>query len=153
MAADPVESVRGEVLRRIVESGAFTLEQIQRENAPAPGTLPYARLTIAQSAAWTPTSQEHLGKTIIAEIDIFTREMEQTQLAGSLASTIELSFGIYNRRSFQRVIPMPGWKGAVAIVTELSRGSATVESDKGLYRLPVLLYIRISLEKGAEYEL
>ena len=153
MAADPVESVRGEVLRRIVESGAFSLGQIQRENTPAPGTLPYARLTIAQSAAWTPTSQEYLGKTIIAEIDIFTREMEQTQLAGSLASAVESAFGIYDRKSEKRTIPMPGWRGAFAVVTELSRGSATTESDKGLYRLPVMIYIRISLSKGANYEI
>lgn len=152
MAADPVESVRGEVLRRIVDSGAFTLEQIQRENSPAPNTLPYARLTIAQGAEWVPSSQNYMTKTIIAEVDIFTSEMSQTQLAGSYASTIEQAFGLYDRKSEKRNIPMPGWSGATATVTEIGRGSATTESDKGLYRLPVLVYVKITLEDGAHYE-
>ena len=153
MSADPVESVRGEVLRRIAGSGAFSLSEIQRENAPAPDTLPYARLTTAQGAEWVPSSQNYMEKTIIAEVDIFTSEMSQTQLAGSLASPIEEAFGLYDRKSFLRNIPLPGWKGASATVTELSRGSATTEKDKGLYRLPVLVYVKITLEDGAHYEL
>lgn len=150
---DPVESVRGEVLRRIVESGAFSLDQIQRENAPAPETVPYCRLTMAQGAEWIPFSQGLMEKTIIAEIDIFTQEMAQTQTAGTLASNIENAFGLYDRKSEKRNLPMPGWTKAFAQVVEFGRGSATTEADRGLYRLPVLLYIRITFAGGANYEL
>lgn len=149
---DPVESVKGEVLRRIVESGAFPLAKIQQQNTAAPKHAPYCRLTIAQGAEWIFTSQGLMEKTVIAEIDIFTPQMTNTQTAGSYASTIEQAFGLYDRESEKRNIPMPGWQGATAFVTEFARSSTSEESEKSLYKLPVLLYIKITLAKGAAYE-
>lgn len=152
MIVDPVESVRGEILRRVVNSEIFPIEQIQRENSLAPEELPYCRFTMPQSGEWLADSQQIQTKTVIAEFDIMTRAMTQTQLAGQYAARIEELFGLYDRDSAKMAIPMPGWTGASAIISQFQRGTASVEADANIYYLPVLLYVKITLQKGAKFE-
>ena len=152
MIVDPVESVRAELLRKVVNSGIFSLDQIQRENALAPEELPYCRFTIPQSGGFEADSQKIQSKTVIAEFDIMTKAMTQTQLAGQYAARIEDLFGLFDRDPEKAKIPMPGWSGASAVITEFQRGTASTEADTNIYYLPVLLYIRITLQKGAKYE-
>lgn len=149
---DPVESVRGEAMRRIVQAGIFTLDQIQRENSAAPDTIPYCRITIPQGAEFAFDSQVRQSKTVIVEFDILTKALTQTQLAGQLAQRIENAFGFMSRSSSDRTITMTGWTGANAVVQKFGRGTASVESDKNLYYLPVLLYVSLTIGKGAKYE-
>lgn len=152
MIVDPVESVRAELLRKVVNSGIFSLDQIQRENTLAPEELPYCRFTMPQSGGFEADSQRIQSKTVIAEFDIMTQAMTQTQLAGQYAARIEDLFGLFDRDPEKAKIPMPGWSGASAVVTEFQRGTASTEADTNIYYLPVLLYIRITLQKGAKYE-
>ena len=149
---DPVESVRGEVLRKIVESGAFPLEAVQRENGNPPSVMPYCRLTMTQGAEWVFTSQQLCEKTVIAEVDIYTSSVGgNTQTAGKLASTIEEEFGLFSRDTSARTIPLPGWSGVTAEVTQIGRSSTSIEADRAIYSLSLLLYIRITMEAGAKY--
>lgn len=150
---DPVETIRGEVMRKIVNAGIFTLDQIQRENSMAPETVPYCRISIAQGAEFQADSQTIQSKTVIAEVDIFVNARTQTQYAGQLAAMVEDCFGLFDQSSEKRNIPMPGWTGTVAVVSKFGRGSATEESEVNLYRLPVLLYVKITLKAGAKYAL
>lgn len=150
---DPVESIRGEIMRKIVAAGIFTLDQIQRENALAPQTVPYCRITIAQGTEFIADSQKLQSKTIIAEVDIFVNARTQTQYAGQLGAMVEDCFGLFDRSSEKRNIPMPGWSGATAVISKFGRGSVTEESDVNLYRLPILLYVDLTLAKGANYAL
>jgi hypothetical protein len=152
MIVDPVESVRGEILRKIVSAEIFPLDRIQRENTLAPEDVPYCRFTMPQSGEWQVDSQKRQSHTVIAEFDIMTRAMTQTQLAGQYAARIEELFGLFDRDPEKAKIPMPGWSGASAVITEFQRGTASTEADANIYYLPVLLYIRITLQKGAKYE-
>lgn len=149
---DPVESVRGEATRRIVNAGIFTIEQIQRENMAAPSTLPYVRFTIPQSAEFDFTTQNRQSKTIILEFDIMTRSLTSTQQAGQLAQKIENAFGINDRTGSNRKISLPGWTGVSATVYKFGRGTAQNESDVNIFYLPVLLYVRLDVGYGAKYE-
>lgn len=151
MMVDPVESVRGEILRRIVNSGAFPIEAVQRENSIAPDVLPYCRLTMAQAGEWQYTSQRFSEKTVIAEIDIYTSSVGNTQLAGKLAASIEQAFGLFDRDPAKRSIPLPGWEGVTAEVVNIGRSSTSIEPDRSLYSLPVLLYVTITITPGARY--
>ena len=152
MTVDPVESIRCEIMRRVVSAGIFELDKIQRENAPAPDAQEYCRLTIPQGAEFIADSQTLQSKTIIAEFDIMTPAMTRTQKAGQLATQIEDVFGLFDRDPMKRSIPMPRWIGTSANITRFSRGSASVEPEKNLFYLPILLYIRLVLEAGARYE-
>ena len=149
---DPVESVRGEVLRRIVSANVFSLEAVQMENGPEPSVVPYCRLTMIQSGEYKYDSQKYMSKTIIAEIDILTRGLTQTQEAGQLAEKIDEAFGIYDRTGTKREIPLPGWTGMKAVVGMFARGTAKTESERGLYYLPVMLYIELTAADGAKFE-
>lgn len=152
MIVDPVESVRGEILRKLVNSEIFPIEQIQKENSLAPEELPYCRFTMPQSGGFIVDSQKIQSKTVIAEFDIMTRAITQTQLTGQYAARIEDLFGLFDRDPEKAKIPMPGWSGASAVITDFERGTATVEADVNIFYLPVLLYVRITLEKGAKFE-
>ena len=148
---DPVESVRGEVLRKIVQSGAFPIDSVQRENGNPPSVMPYCRLTMAQAGEWQYSSQRLSEKTVIAEIDIYTSSVGNTQLAGQLASTIEAEFGVYDRDPEKRIIPLPGWSGVTAEIVKIGRSSTSIESDRAIYSLPLLLYVTITMQAGAKY--
>lgn len=150
---DPVESVRGTATKRIIRAGIFTSDQIQRENAAAPEGLPYCRITVPQGAEFEFDSQERQSRTVILEFDIMTKALTQTQLAGQLAASIEAEFGLFDRSGGRRSIDLPGWTGASATVYKFGRGTANTENGKGLYYLPVLLYVRINLNDGAHYEI
>lgn len=152
MTADPVESIRCEIMRRVVSAGIFDLDKIQRENAPAPEAQEYCRLTIPQGAEFIADSQTLQSKTIIAELDVMVPILEGTQRSGQLATQIESVFGLFDRDPQKRAISMSGWTGAGATITRFSRGAASAEPEKNLFYLPVLLYIRLVLEAGARYE-
>ena len=148
---DPIETIRAQAMKRIVENGMFTLDQIQRENGKAPESLPYCRLTIPQAADFEAFSQEYMDKTIIIEFDIMTKAFGLTQTAGMYATAIENAFGMFDRGGTLRQIPMPGWNGVDVTVSKFGRGTAQVESEENIYYLPVLIYARITVQDGASY--
>lgn len=148
---DPIETLRAQAMKRIVDAGIFTLEQIQRENGKAPEELPYCRLTIPQAADFEAFSQEYMEKTVIIEFDVMTRAFGLTQTAGMIATAIENAFGIFNRKSELREIQMPGWNGVSVTVSKFGRGTAQVETEENIYYLPVLIYAVLSVEDGASY--
>lgn len=149
---DPVESVRGEATRRIVDAGIFDIDHIQRENMAAPSTLPYVRFTIPQSGEFDYETQSRQIKRIILEFDIMTRSLTSTQQAGQLAQKIENAFGINDRTGANRKISLPGWTGVSATVYKFGRGTAQNETDVNIFYLPVLLYVRLDMGYGAKYE-
>lgn len=150
---DPVESIRGTVTKRIINAGIFTSGQIQRENAAAPESMPYCRITIPQGSEFLFDSQVRQSKVVIAECDIMIKALTQTQLAGQLAAKIEAEFGLFDRDADKRRIALPGWSGASAVVYKYGRGTASTEDDKGIFYFPVLLYVELSLTAGAKYEI
>ena len=148
---DPIETIRAQAMKRIVENGIFTLDQIQRENGKAPEELPYCRLTIPQAAEFDAFSQEYMEKTVIIEFDVMTRAFGLTQSAGMIATAIENAFGIFDRKGNLRDIPMPGWNGITANVSKFARGTAQVETTENIYYLPVLIYVQLTVASGASY--
>jgi hypothetical protein len=148
---DPIETIRAQAMKRIVDAGIFTLEQIQRENGKAPEELPYCRLTIPQAAEFTATSQVFSGKPIILEFDVMTRAFGLTQTAGMIATSIEDAFGCYDRTSGLKSIPMPGWDGVTANVSQFARGTAQVETSENIYYLPVMIYVQLTIRSGMKY--
>lgn len=148
---DPIETLRAQAMKRIVDAGIFPLEQIQRENGKAPEELPFCRLTIPQAADFEAFSQEYMEKTIIIEFDVMTRAFGLTQTAGMIATAIENAFGIFDRKSELREIPMPGWNGVSVTVSKFGRGTAQVETEENIYYLPVLIYVGFSVKDGASY--
>ena len=148
---DPIETIRAQAMKRIVENGIFTLEQIQRENGKAPDSLPYCRLTIPQGDEFIADSQVYMGKPIIIEFDVMTKAFGLTQTAGMYATAIENAFGMYERGSELRSIPMPGWNGITANVSKFARGTAQVETTENIYYLPVLIYVQLTVASGASY--
>lgn len=148
---DPIETLRAQAMKRIVDAGIFTLEQIQRENGKAPDVLPYCRLTIPQAAEYDMYSQEQMEKTVIIEFDVMTRAFGLTQTAGMIATAIENAFGMYDRKGSLRNIPMPGWTGIDVTVSKFGRGTAQVETEENIYYLPILIYARITVQDGATY--
>ena len=152
MIVDPVESLRGEAMRRIVDNNIFLIDQIQKENSIAPDSLPYCRITIPQADEVIFRSQRIMQKTVIVEFDILTSAMTQTQLAGQLASKIEDVFGLYDRDPLKKKIILPGWSGVEADVERYGRGTATVEQDVNLFYLPVLIYVRLTIFSNAKFE-
>ncbi|MBQ7404225.1 MAG: hypothetical protein IJW05_12405 [Lentisphaeria bacterium] len=148
---DPIETIRAQAMKRIVDAGIFPLEQIQRENGRAPEELPYCRLTIPQAAEFDAFSQESMEKTIIIEFDVMTRAFGLTQSAGMIATSIENAFGMFDRGGTLRQIPMPGWNGIDVTVSKFGRGTAQVETEENIYYLSVLIYARITVQDGASY--
>lgn len=148
---DPIETLRAQAMKRIVDAGIFPLEQIQRENGKAPEELPYCRLTIPQASDFTATSQIFSGKPIIIEFDVMTRAFGLTQTAGMIATAIENAFGFFDRKSKLREIPMPGWNGVSVTVSKFGRGTPQVETEENIYYLPVLIYVGFSVKDGASY--
>lgn len=148
---DPIETLRAQAMKRIVDAGIFPLEQIQRENGRAPEELPYCRLTIPQAAEYDMYSQEQMEKTVIIEFDVMTRAFGLTQTAGMIATAIENAFGMYDRKGSLRNIPMPGWTGIDVTVSKFGRGTAQVETEENIYYLPILIYARITVQDGATY--
>lgn len=148
---DPIETIRAQAMKRIVENGIFTLEQIQRENGKAPESLPYCRLTIPQAADFEAFSQEYMEKTIIIEFDIMTRAFGLTQTAGMYATAIENAFGLYDQKNKKNEIEMVNWNGVSAVVSKFGRGTAQIETDANIYYLPVLIYVQLTIQDGASY--
>lgn len=148
---DPIETIRAQAMKRIVDAGIFTLEQIQRENGPAPEELPYCRLTIPQAAEFDVFSQEYMEKTIIVEFDVMTKAFGLTQTAGMFATAIENAFGFLDRKGTLKEIAMPNWNGVTATVDSYGRGTAQVETTENIYYLPVMIYVRLTIENGAKY--
>ena len=148
---DPIETIRAEAMRRLVENGIFTLEQIQRENGKAPDDLPYCRLTIPQAADFNVISQKYMEKTIMVEFDVMTRAFGLTQTAGMYATAIEDIFGMYDRELHKQRFEMANWKGVSAVVTKYGRGSAQIETEKNIFYLPVLIYVQLTIQEHAAY--
>lgn len=151
--ADPVQTLQGEAIKRIIAAGVFESSAIQRENTLAPDVLPYCRVTVPQGGDFAFDSQTAMSKTVIVEFDVMTSTLSSTQTARQLASKIEAAFGLFSRSEKARVIELPGWSGVSAVVSQWGRGSASVESEKGLYYLPVLLYVNLRISAGAKYEI
>lgn len=150
---DPIASVQGEAVKRIIAAGIFESSAIQRENTGAPDVLPYCRVTVPQGGDFAFSSQERMLKTVIIEFDILTPAQTGAQLARQLASKIEYEFGFFNRDPEKRVLTLDGWTGVSAVISMFGRGSASIEKEKGLYYLPVMLYVDIEVEAGAKYEI
>lgn len=148
---DPIETLRAQAMKRIVDAGIFSIEQIQRENGAAPEELPYCRLTIPQAADFDTFSQKYMDKTVILEFDVMTRALGLTQTAGMIATSIENEFGIFDRSGDSRKINMPGWNGVSAVISKFGRGTAQIETEENIYYLPVLLYVTLTVESGATY--
>lgn len=152
MDVDEIEVLRREIYRRVVTAGIFESGQIQLDNEKAPDVLPYCRITIAASGKYEFQTQRVMGQTVIAEFDIFGSALSDTRNLTPKAAAIEREFGKYDRGSAKRAIAMTNFTGASATVAEYGRGTEHAESGTGLYRIPVLIYVKIELESGAEYK-
>ena len=148
---DIFTSVQNAVVKRIIHSGIFESSEIQRANTSAPDVLPYCRVTLAMAGDWDGDSQYRLSKTVIAEVDIFTKGLSNTQQSRGLASAIEKEFGRNSRVSTDRNLVLNGWKNVDAVIETFSRGTESAETDTGLYRTPVLLYVKVTVNGEAEY--
>ena len=146
---DIMTTLQNSAVKRVINAGIFDSEEIQRENTAAPDVLPYCSVTVIASGEWEGESQTRKDKNVIVEFDVYTREMSNTQLARGLAYAIEREFGI--KDAVKRTIALPGWNGVSATVATFSRGAASTESDRGFYRLPVILYVNVTMCEDAEY--
>ncbi len=148
---DIFTSLQNSIVKRIINAGIFGSSEIQRANTIAPNVIPYCRVTLAMSGDWDGDSQYRLSKTVIAEVDIFTRGQSNTQLSRGLAAAIEKEFGRNDRKGNGKNIVLNGWKNVTATIETFSRGTETAETDTGLYRTPVLLYVKTTINGKAEY--
>lgn len=152
MDVDEIEVLRREIYRRITSAGILESDQIQLDNETAPERLPYCRITIAAAGEYAYASQGVMSRTVIAEFDVFGKALSDIRTFSSLAAAIEREFGKYDRDASKRMIAMPGFSGVSASVARYGRGADRVEEKAGLYRISVLLYVKISLTTGANYE-
>ena len=152
MEVDEIEVLKREMYRRVVAAGILTSDQIQLDNEPAPAVLPYCRITAAASGEYNFSSQQYMGRTVIVEFDLFCPAPGDTRTISTTAASIEAEFGKYDRSAAKREINLPNFQGASATVERYGRGADRAESGAGLYRIAVLLYVKIVLGSGSGYE-
>ena len=144
--ADEIEGVRRAAFKRIVEADILKADAVQLENEPAPNVLPYCRITVSNSAEYNFTSQRTMDQLVILNFDLFGQAQSDTRELSALAEAIDREFGKYSRDASKRMIEIPETENASGVVEKYGRGTGQTEADRGLYRIPVLLYVRLTLE-------